>query len=310
MIKTASIIFCLLLVSFIAEAKLCNSWSEPLAIGSLDKKLLPEASGLSVSRKYPNRFYHHNDSGDGPFFYVSNEAGQELKKIEVPGMIPTDVEDISVGSCESETCIFLADIGDNSKDRKNIELWILKEVEVFGPTAQVWKHIYLNYPDGPHNAEALAVHPLSGDVYIVTKEYQRLDAAQPARVFRIQKQKLLKATSGESIILEDLGEIDIPFLNKTYDLFGQIITAMDFRPDGENLLLLTYENVIEVRASLLEHLDSKDWKHGHDYQVIPLSKTRQYEALSYSADGTGFYFDSEFDPEEEAEVPLYKITCE
>ena len=41
----------------------CQKWSEPEVIGSLDTNLINESSGIAISKNYNNRMYHINDSG-------------------------------------------------------------------------------------------------------------------------------------------------------------------------------------------------------------------------------------------------------
>ena len=48
----------------------------------------------------------------------------------------------------------------------------------------------LSYPDGPHDAEALLVDPVTGDLFIVTKEKQR------ARVYTVAADGLKDRSGG------------------------------------------------------------------------------------------------------------------
>ncbi len=61
----------------------CDTWSEPQQLGMLDHQIIPEASGIAVSRAFEDRLYHNNDSGDGPYFYVTNWAGAATQTVTV-----------------------------------------------------------------------------------------------------------------------------------------------------------------------------------------------------------------------------------
>jgi hypothetical protein len=283
---------------------LCTQWSEPKIAGVLDHKIIAEASGLAISRQYSDRMYHNNDSGDGAFFYLTRMDGSETQKVTVPKMKPRDVEDLSLGPCRSGTCIYLADIGDNDEKRKSIEIWILQEEEKFGNYAKVERTLFLTYPDRAHNAEAMAVDPVSGDIYILTKEEHK-EVAYPAQLFRVRSSNL-KANRGE---LELVGEVDIPFLNSDLEVWGQIATGMDISPDGSKLILLTYQNAIEIDFGLLNRsIDSRQWAEGIDFSRAALTYIQQ-EAIAYANDGKSFYYDSEFNADESDQSYIYQVSC-
>ncbi|MNT76007.1 hypothetical protein D3C72_2149590 [compost metagenome] len=101
-------------------------------------------------------------------------------------------------------------------------------------------------------------------------------------------------------------------MNYDFGLFGQIATSMDISPDGERLLVLTYETAIEFNLSLISATSqTRTWKEGVDYKRVDLLSTAsQIEAISYAADGKSFYFDSEFNPTYgDTEAPLFRVNC-
>ena len=141
-------------------------------LGELDPEFVDEASGLAISRQFPDRLYHHNDSGGGPYFYITSFSGENTQKIEIEGYDDTDqdLEDMALGPCEEPTkdCIYLANIGDNFLRRESIEVLIIEEQEQFGASALPVGRVKMKYPDGAHNAEGLGVDPM-GNIYILTK---------------------------------------------------------------------------------------------------------------------------------------------
>lgn len=306
-----SLSFVLICISAsIAQAQLCSQWSTPQKVGTLDTNRLKEASGLALSKQFPDRFYHHNDSGSGGYFYVTDLSGAHTKQIAFTYQKVRDIEDISVGPCDSGQCIFLGDIGDNDSNRPSVDLWVIPETEKLQGVEQTAKKITLTYPDGPHNAESLSVHPVTGDVYILTKELRHKERrADPAKLFKLSKASLGQANAQ----LELVGSVDLPWINYNYGIFGQIATSMDISPDGKNLLVLTYDNAVEIKLDkVLQQVETNKWKQGRDYQLIPLDNLlSQQEAIAYSADGNSFYFDSEFNAKEgDKESPIYRADCQ
>jgi len=294
-------------------AQVCQKWSLPDKAGELNTKVINEASGIALSRIDLDRLYHNNDSGDGAHFYMTDLSGKHTKKITFDTEAPIDIEDLSVGPCGEDSCLYLADIGDNQEERGEVQIWVVKEEKKFSATVKS-KKIRLRYPDWAHNAEAFAVHPQSGDLYILTKEFDESERrAKPAKIFRLRSDHLSQSQNFESLVLEAVGELDLPWLHFDFGLFGQIVTSMDISPDGKKALLLTYENAIEIRFDRLESPgNTKDLKSGADFQTIRWSRnTSQQEAITYSSDGRSFFYDTEFNPDAgDKDVPLFKVKCE
>jgi hypothetical protein len=293
-----------------ASAQLCTQWSQPQKVGELDTDMLHEASGLVVSRQFPNRIYHHNDSGDAAVFYVTDLKGANTVRVPYATSGVLDVEDIAIGPCESGQCIFLGDIGDNYRERQTVEIWMVPETLDFSNAMSGAKKITLRYPDGPHNAESLAVHPITGDVYILTKEDKhRNKKTAPARLFRLPKASLSKSSE----TLQFIGEIDLWSVAHATDMYGAIATSMDISADGKRLLILTYESALEIKLEKVigMPLISQKWVEGVDYRLLDLHGfLSQQEGIGYTPDGNSFYFDSEFKPKEgDKNSPLYKVDC-
>ncbi|MGH7892650.1 MAG: hypothetical protein ACREN0_10295, partial [Thermodesulfobacteriota bacterium] len=100
----------------VSRAALCKRWSEGEKAGALDRLQIDEASGIAVSRRFPGRLYHVNDSGSGPYFYVSDLNGGKARAVRIEGFeaFRSDFEDASIGGCFSgKSCFFIADTGDN-----------------------------------------------------------------------------------------------------------------------------------------------------------------------------------------------------
>lgn len=305
----------LIFFSSLSFAQVCQKWSVPQAVGQLDTQFLREASGLSVSKQFLSRMYHINDSGDGPYFYITDFTGHDTQKVIIPTSYPTDMEDLSLGPCEFGSCLFLADIGDNLQSRRLIEIWVTPEKEIYSSQVESFKRIVLEYPDHAHDAEAFAIHPQTGDLYILTKEADYLNErrASRARLFVLPAQKLSAAHEGQPETLQLVTEIDLPWINYDFGLFGQIATALDFSPDGKRLLILTYENAVEINFEMINlHLQTRAWNEGTDFQIIRWPQlVSQQESVAYAQDGRSFYFTSEFNPGfGDQQSLIYQVFCE
>jgi hypothetical protein len=284
----------MLLAAAPAQGQLCTRWSEPRQLGTLDTHLINEASGIAVSRRFPGRLYHNNDSGDGPFFYVSDSRGRGTRRITLSGgFTPQDVEDIALGPCAADTCLFVGDIGDNLARRPTVSFVILPEREHFADSEAPLRTVVARYPEGPQDAESFAVHP-NGDLYLITKPFNFLERrAAPARVYRLTAAQLATA-DGAVQIFELVGTIDLPYLLYMNGLAGQLSTGLDFAPDGSRAMLITYQSLVEINFDFSHGLTpSRTWRPNVDYRVTTHAPLPQSEAIAYGPDGRWVIYDSE-----------------
>lgn len=164
-----------------ANASLCKNWGPSEFWGQVPNQAL-EASGLIVSKKFVDRVYHINDGKKVPLI-ISNKGGKSSREVGIVDVKMKDIEDLAYGQCpdKSNYCIYIADIGDNERSRENVSIIVLKETEFkdFVTPVAVWN---LSYPDHPHNAEAMALHP-NGELFVITKEKKKGEASS-AQVFK------------------------------------------------------------------------------------------------------------------------------
>jgi hypothetical protein len=230
-------------------------WKEAVRVGELQVQL-KEDSGMAVSRRFPGRVYHINDSGDAGKFYITNVEGKNTQAVEVTDFAPRDTEAISLGPCPSKgvgSCLYLGDIGDNDRNRKSIEIVVIDEVEKFPQSVKARSRIQLRYPDGPHDAESMAVHP-DGTIFLLTKE-------RPGRLFKVNAEQKLA-------------------LVRTVDA-GRPATDMAISDDGTRLLVLTYVDAVEF---------SIDFK---QEQKIHLNFLQQQESITYLPGSRSFIYSTE-----------------
>jgi hypothetical protein len=275
----------------------------------LDPAPLPEDSGIAESRLVPGRLYHANDSHNGPFFFVSDMHAGHLQKVRVEGLSNIDDEDIAVGPCkEHSSCLFIGDIGDNRTNRKTIDVWIVEEQRDYGPSVTPLRHISMVYPDHPHDAEGLGVHP-NGDLYVLTKDasYAR-QRALPARLFKLTHEDWQRG-GNESRALTPVGEIDFSVLASDADFLARLPTALDIAPDGTRFIVLTYGDAYEFGVDLAHDRlkPTQALVEGKDYVRIRLQRLEQQECIAYLGKGGSFVYTGEA-PLHLA-VPLMRVDC-
>lgn len=244
---------------------------------------LTEVSGIATSRRNPGVLWAHNDSGGGPDVYAVGEDGGDLGRFRLGGdATAVDWEDMTVGPGPQEGVdhLYLGDIGDNRSQRDGVVVYRVAEPEVdvaaatAGPPADVTidavDTLSLTYPDGAHDAETLLSDPVSGDVLVVSKQWDGVASG----VYRIPAD----AAPGAPIVMERVGEVP--------GVEGQMVTSGDIAPDGSLVALRTYAHVLVwdrgPGQSVAEALSA-----GEPCEAPPPSEI-QGEALAFSADGEGY----------------------
>ena len=137
----------------------------------------------------------------------------------------------------------------------------------------------LSYADGPRDAETLVVDPLTGDLFVVSKQW---DGA-PAGLYRVPVDVATAATApAEPLTLERVA--DLPTTANT------LVTGGDVSDDGTMVALRTYPAVWlwdrDPERSLAETLEAPPTCR------IPVVEP-QGEAVAFTSDGRGFVTISE-----------------
>lgn len=282
-----------------AEASLCKNWSKSEFWGVVPAEAT-EASGIIVSKNFPDRIYHINDGKKVPLI-VSDKAGKKSRSVKIEDIKMKDIEDLAYGQCPDKKgeCIYVADIGDNEKVREKVNIIVIREAD-FSESVKpldVWP---LSYPDHPHNAEALALHP-NGDLYIVTKE-KRKGEASPAQVF-----KASIFNPGKKFT--HVGEINLPKLSKNQNVEDHVVTGMTISEDGKKFILLNYLRAWEFNIDLSQPLmATENMKLGVDFQSIDIEQLRQQEAITF-LDAKSFIYSSENGQNNFADVAVKVVRC-
>lgn len=250
--------------------------------------VLRELSGFAGSRRHPGIFWAHNDSGNAPALYALRADGTIAATVPLRGVSLRDPEDIAVGPCAAgseQSCIYLGDTGDNGSRRRTVQVLKVAEPERLDDAPLVPAILPFRYPDGPHDAEALAVDPTTARVFVITKTLFSL-----GDVYRIDG--LGSREGGSAVRIRTL---------RPPREFDSTTTAAAAHPSGTRLLLRTYTRAWELRSpgarSFEDVLDAEP-------VAVPEQSQPQGEAISYTADGRDYLLGGEG-----AGSPLYLVTC-
>lgn len=266
-------------------------YDPPVRIADLEDRRIDESSGIVASRANPNVYWTHNDSGDGARIYAFDRSGKSKGVWRVTGASALDWEDIAAGPgpVPQTSYLYIGDIGDNDRDGKVVTVYRVAEPSVEavdGSNSRAGSFqtapaevIRLKFPDRKHDAEALFVHPQTGDLYLITKT--RRDAA-----------KVFKATApfdtSTIIPLAFISDLQLP------GAVGGLITGADISPDGQRVLVCDYFGAYEISLPRGSSNFDNIWQ--QPLAPVALGFRRQGEAVCYSLDGKAVLATSEETP--------------
>lgn len=131
--------------------------------------VLQEASGVAIDAA--GRTWSLADSGEPVLFHL-DDSGRIVREVRVPDVHVRDWEDLAIGSCPAGECFYIGDIGDNLHERDAV--LILRAPVPYDDEAEASsvEQLRIRYPDGPSDAEAMALLP-DGSLLIITKGRNR-----------------------------------------------------------------------------------------------------------------------------------------
>lgn len=263
---------------------------KPKAI-PLKRKRLHEISGIAPSLQYKGVLYMHEDSGHPNCLYRTNEKGEDLGRLIISKSYNRDWEDIAVGPGPSPEhhYLYVADIGDNNAWRCTIHIYRMPEPELKSqavPVQQKVKNvedITLQYPDKPHNAEAILLCPFTRDLYIVTKEDDSC---------RIYVARYPQSTRHKTI-LEPV--ITLPF---------SLVTSGNIANNGLEIILRNEHFYWYWKRAKGETVATALRR--PPQQIVPATKEPQGEAICFAADQHGYYTCSEVNSKQAPVIYIYQ----
>jgi len=150
-------------------ASLAVAAPEPLL--RIQDPALLESSGLAVSALHVGVLWTHADGGSVAEVRAVDRSGETVAVVTLAGVDPYDPEALAPHRARDGTSqLWLADIGDNLAERDEVSVFRFDEPRSLSDSTVPATSFRFNYPDGPHDAEALLVQPRTGRVFIATKE--------------------------------------------------------------------------------------------------------------------------------------------
>jgi len=202
-----------------------------------------ESSGL-VARG--EDFVTVNDSGDDGRTFLVDRNGDTVGTSAWGEA--TDVEAVAPWGRDS---VLVGDIGDNGSERDSVRL--LQVPVESGERDVAPEEFEVTYPGGPRDAEALLVHPVTGRVYVASKElFGGTLYAAPREL-----------SSSRSNRLQPLGPV-----------IG-IVTDGAFFPDGRHLVLRDYGRAVVYAFPSLDRVGE-----------VPLPDQPHGEGIAVGVDGS------------------------
>lgn len=177
---------------------------------TIDDEQVLESSGLVDTGQ---RVFTVNDSGDDAVVYgLDPSSGRTVSRTTYADSVE-DVEAVAPGP--GGKTVWTGDIGDNRRRRDDITVYRVDPQDGDHPGQA---HV-LTYPDGPHDAETLLVHPVTGRVFVVSKSVFGGTVYAAPRTL---------APGGRASRLTAFARV------------SGLVTDGTFFPDGRRVLLRTY----------------------------------------------------------------------
>jgi hypothetical protein len=240
--------------------------------------LLIELSGLAASADHSGAFYAHNDSGDTARFFALDSMGADLGVYTLEAVVAQDFEDIARGPCGAGSCLFIADVGDNDLQRFVYQIYRVPEPDMLAPGtySALPSQLKLEYPNGSRNAEALIVHPQTGEIWLLPNEpgtsntgiYHAPGGLQPNVLTTLTKLGEFATPQG------------IPF-----------VSGADLHPMGYGVLVRTFSHLFYYARSGPEEPLEETFQRAPC--VMPVANEDQGEAVAWTAAGDGYVTASE-----------------
>jgi hypothetical protein len=262
----------------------CTSFAPGISWGTVAISALPEASGIAASRKNTNVLWTHNDGSREKLFAIGFN-GALLSTFNLNHKVD-DVEDIAVGPgpTAGANYLYVGDIGGSAGKnnvRSNVQVLRIDEplVDVAwaaNPRSSNFQNVEsftLVYPDGSYDAETLMVDPLTGDLFIMTKE----DTG--ARVYRAN---LNGVVAGSTVNLAFVRTLEFP-----------LASGGDISGDGTQIIVRREDLARLWTRCNGESIDTALSRGGFSVPVIGTPVEPNGEGVAFLPGGIGYITISE-----------------
>ncbi|GAA2209792.1 hypothetical protein GCM10009850_052510 [Nonomuraea monospora] len=233
---------------------------------------ITESSGLAVSPTHDGLYYTHNDSAAAPAFYAVDERGRTRATFQVRGAEARDWEAMAATK-DPQTgrgVLWFADIGDNLDGAwPNVSVYKVMEPRTIADATLPAVRYRFRYADGARNAEGIMVHPRTGRLYVVSKEFSGSVYAAP-KTLRSDRVNVLRKVGSAPLMATDAA----------------------YAPDGSSYVIRTYFSATLYRSS------------GETIGRVTMPELEQAESIAYTADGKSLLVGSEGPRSPVYRVPL------
>ncbi|GAA4978294.1 hypothetical protein HD597_010965 [Nonomuraea thailandensis] len=233
---------------------------------------ITESSGLAVSPTHDGLYYTHNDSAAAPTFYAVDGEGRTLATFQVRGAQARDWEAMAATKDPrtGRGVLWFADIGDNLDGAwPNVSVYKVLEPRTIADATLPATRYRFRYADGARNAEGLMVHPRTGRLYVVSKEFSGSVYAAPQKL-RTDRVNVLRKVASAPLMATDAA----------------------YAPDGSSYVVRTYFSATLYRSS------------GETIGRVTMPELEQAESIAYTADGRSLLVGSEGPRSPVYRVPL------
>jgi hypothetical protein len=253
-------------------------YAQTRRLAEVQDRAIKEGSALAASQRWPGVYWTLNDSGNPPIVFAVDEQGRARGTFQVDKAENVDWEALQVGpGRDGGSALYVGDIGDNDGRRRELAIYRVPEPEpaaagaraANGRTAPA-ETFKIMYPAGARDAEALLVHPTTGEILIVTKEI-----VGRAVVFRLP----LPLDSRRTVTLERIADLDLA----RFGVRADVVTDAAVSPDGRRVTVRTYGSGLEYDVPEGAPLASI-W--GQTPRVFRIDDPPQGEGISYRTDGS------------------------
>lgn len=236
----------------------------PEGAHTVQDRALSEMSGLVASHRQPGVLWSINDSGSFARLYRVGLRGEALGRVKVSGAWLHDTETLARWRQPARDWLLIGDVGDNRARRDHVVVHALAEPAADEDRARIAWSLRFRYPDGPRDAEGIAVDQSRAELLVLSKR------DHPARLYRVP---LSARDDAVPATAEYLG-------SPRTDALEGAVTGLDLSEDGRELAVLTYRGLYLWRR----HGD-EDWARvlQRAPQSLPLPAMRKAEAMALHA---------------------------
>lgn len=254
------------------------AWQKPTLFCQITDQELNESSGLSASPTQNGVLYTHNDSGDTARFWRFDTKGKVTGIFSLKGIKAIDWEEMAAAKVGGKSYLYLGDIGDNARKRKDIQIHRVEEPASGAKSGEISRieTFTITYPDQARDCEGFFVTG-SGDIWLITKARDNETV-----VYTLPSPKKPGAYK-----LTKVANLDVD----TQGLGGKLVTGAAVSPNQKEVVIRTYTGALLFTAPRA----FGNWVKSRPTSIT-LPAEKQGEAISFTRDSRDLLTSSEGTP--------------